>query len=502
MNIGRTIIRRVIWILTGLAVYAVLGLFSGKAHAQMAECASSTEKCDRAQASQRCEADKADQIAAGRSPIGCDIITESVTSGQLECRYIFSGSTKSCREPRIITPNRRYYWAVACKNGGTWDQTTKTCHDPTECLAKNRPSMEKTQVTQDLVQCEEGCAYKMQDQPITTTLYTAGGTVEKVIYEGYMAFTGEVCPSNAPPALPPVPQFCTPVAGQTLCIKQNGDHCTAVSGTRHVCFKPTETGPKTDGPKLVERLPGPDAPSAPQKMPPPGETFNKEGNSYRSTTTNNNLTTTTNTSIYNTTNGTNAAGPGGTDSGTPSTGTGSGGEGNEGNEGTASGGGDCDSPPIVSGDQVLAMVATQSWATRCAVEAGNAAGVTGDIGDCNSSFSVEGTTANAEQLRALRAQICPNEGDGESSVDQSGIAGDGDATSLGFIAEGTEFGTDGLNIAGFGYSRSCPAMPTISVFGQSIQFDNSVMCNWLQLAGALVLVLAALASIRILSGGV
>jgi hypothetical protein len=68
-------------------------------------------------------------------------------------------------------------------------------------------------------------------------------------------------------------------------------------------------------------------------------------------------------------------------------------------------------------------------------------------------------------LRALRAQICPNEGEGDSIVDQSGIAGDGDATSLGFIKEGAEFGTDGLNIAGFGYSRACFAMPSVSVFG-------------------------------------
>jgi hypothetical protein len=183
-----------------------------------------------------------------------------------------------------------------------------------------------------------------------------GGIVEKVIYEGYMAFTGEVCPLNAPLALLFVPQFCTPVAGQMLCIKQNGDHCTAVSGTRYVCFKFIETGPKTDGLKLVECLLGPDAFFALQKMLPFGETFNKEGNLYCSIIINNNLMMTTNMFIYNIINGTNVAGPGGTDSGTPSTGTGSGGEGNEGNEGTASGGGDCDSLFIVSGDQVLAMV--------------------------------------------------------------------------------------------------------------------------------------------------
>jgi hypothetical protein len=54
-----------------------------------------------------------------------------------------------------------------------------------------------------------------------------------------------------------------PVAGQTFCIKQNGQHCMVVFGTRYVCFGLTEMGPKTDGSKLVERLVGSDAPLAP-----------------------------------------------------------------------------------------------------------------------------------------------------------------------------------------------------------------------------------------------
>jgi hypothetical protein len=80
-----------------------------------------------------------------------------------------------------------------CPAGLTWNEPSKICFNSAECLAKNCFFMEKTQVTQDLVQCEEGCAYEMQDQPITSTLYTAAGTVEKVIYEGYMLFIGEAC---------------------------------------------------------------------------------------------------------------------------------------------------------------------------------------------------------------------------------------------------------------------------------------------------------------------
>jgi hypothetical protein len=98
-------------------------------------------------------------------------------------------------------------------------------------------------------------------------------------------------------------------------------------------------------------------------------------------------TTIINTTIYNTTNGTNASGPGGTDSG----------EGKEGGtEGGAAGGISCEDLLIVFGDELLCMVATQAWAICCAVEAGNTAKVTGDVGDCASLYIVEGDNVNAE----------------------------------------------------------------------------------------------------------
>src|SRR5690606_15311872 len=85
-------------------------------------------------------------------------------------------------------------------------------------------------------------------------------------------------------------------------------------------------------------------------------------------------------------------------SGEPADGSGSPSGGDEDGDGTsAEGGGDCSVPPIVNGDAALNMVANQAWATRCAVEAGNAASVTGDVGDCKSPFTVEGSSANAEQ---------------------------------------------------------------------------------------------------------
>jgi len=49
---------------------------------------------------------------------------------------------------------------------------------------------------------------------------------------------------------------------------------------------------------------------------------------------------------------------------------------------SASGGGDCNTPPIVNGSPALAQVAFQTWKTRCALEANNSTGgVVGGLGD-------------------------------------------------------------------------------------------------------------------------
>jgi len=47
---------------------------------------------------------------------------------------------------------------------------------------------------------------------------------------------------------------------------------------------------------------------------------------------------------------------------------------------TSSGGGDCNTPPIITGSPALAQVAFQAWKTRCAIE-GTQGGVVGGLGD-------------------------------------------------------------------------------------------------------------------------
>ena len=62
-------------------------------------------------------------------------------------------------------------------------------------------------------------------------------------------------------------------------------------------------------------------------------------------------------------------GTGGTGTGTGGTGTGTGGgDKDDGDKTGASGGGDCNNPPSVTGSPALGMVATQAWQTRCQTE--------------------------------------------------------------------------------------------------------------------------------------
>ena len=308
---------------------------------------------------------------------------------------------------------------------------------------------------------------------------------------------------------------------------------------RQLCWKPGETGTKTDGPVAQVRNAG-TQPNAPAFDLPSGDTLQATGQKTTATT-NNTTTTTTN---YTTVHGTNA---GSKNQGEKGDGSGDGKE-QDPDKNTASGGTDCDTKPIVS-DPAFEMIANQAWATRCAVEAGNAAKVTGDIGDCSAPYTVEGTNANAEKLRGLRAQICgtavqsvgdisdcqstfsvngttpeaqqlramrtqicgdagvPWDAVAEATSIVDAVAGEGDPSDA--FSDGSQGGTgtpggDGeLDTGGFGYGNSCPQLPSINVMGTTIDFNVHAadMCRWIQLAGQIVLVLAALASLRIIAAG-
>lgn len=132
-----------------------------------------------------------------------------------------------------------------------------------------------------------------------------------------------------------------------------------------------------------------------------------------------------------------------------------------GNGNTSGGGGDCNTPPSSTGDPILAQIAFQTWATRCAVEG------TANQGSGTGTGTGDGKSA-LDQLRAEAAGLDQSLGDGDASdawIDGPGV---GD-----------------LDTSGLGFGGTCPAPPTVN--GQSIDPDGN-LCMLVQIIGALVLV--------------
>jgi hypothetical protein len=227
----------------------------------------------------------------------------------------------------------------------------------------------------------------------------------------------------------------------------------------------------------------------------------------------------------------------------------------------SSGGGNCKTAPSSTGDPILAQIAFQTWATRCEGEKavialnkmagiGNGTSKTATAGGgegcaqapvctndpvncallhqvwkgrCTNSHTASGGTCGADggvlnfscsgdeilckqTLLAVEAK-CKGDATYTGPTDtthQAGLDTEGqdDGQGNGFVVEGEEIGADGLDDSGLGYGRTCPASPTVSVMGASIEFDTGPLCTWLQLGGLFVLVLSALASLRIIAGGV
>lgn len=174
--------------------------------------------------------------------------------------------------------------------------------------------------------------------------------------------------------------------------------------------------------------------------------------------------------------------------------------GGSGNGNTSGGGGNCKTPPHSTGDAILAQIAYQSWATRCAIE-----GVTSNgklkVDGTSSSTTVGsggggGTSGNGNcEDGPVNAAICAT----KDAIDAikgwfdgtSAEAGQLDG-SLGETAPPESIWSEadpsqGVDTAGFGLGGSCPAAPTY--LGESIDPDGN-LCMLASLIGAIILMAA------------
>lgn len=428
-----------------------------------------------------------------------------------------------------------FSWSQECPAGKHWNEATKKCdmacpggfgedpYSPGQCLDEDKCTSRNSSVDTKALRmggdtCVDtgGCAFEA-DQ--SSSLAAATSVASMTLYAfSYSGRPGSACgtPPSPDPPPPPKPECIQAPGNQTVCVRPDGQHCysSAPGVSSGHCWQPGETGEQNNGPDRQKRDAGTE-PIPPNLNLPNGDTLTpKPGGPVTTTTTTNNTTTTTVVVNYTTTNGTNAGG--GSGSGDKGTGdiTNPGGGGNDtgGGSGTgngdgtsASGGTDCKTPPVVQGDAALNMVSKQAWETRCAVEAANAAKVTGNINDCKQPFTVEGTNANAVKLRAMRKQVCPMEGETMTSDGGEGAEeGDTDVFGEGTTVDGSSLDSGGWTGAG----GSCPGLvvsangngPLSSGFMTHLASPPPAWCQFVSWAYFIVVTFATVTGIFIIGG--
>ncbi|WP_374013971.1 hypothetical protein [Pseudoxanthomonas koreensis] len=193
------------------------------------------------------------------------------------------------------------------------------------------------------------------------------------------------------------------------------------------------------------------------------------------------------------------------------------GEEDEGEGESFSGGDDCNTPPACSGSAILCGQARIQWRIDCNTRKNR--NISG--GTCSAMPVCTGEKCDAMEYASLLQQwrtACHLEtlvrdgigggdgGDGEdiaairdaltgSSAGDAGPAGDADDAWAG-EGVGDDYTPD---TAGYGYGRTCPSIPPIDVMGHSVSIDIAPLCEWVTLAGQIVMALAALASLRIVA---
>jgi hypothetical protein len=372
---------------------------------------------------------------------------------------VFTGGGRACDR---YNANGSGTWVNECPAGSQWNEDTKTCHDPQQCLAKNDSLSNSIATVQGSTNgCFDGCAMSMGTDYITRTL--SGGGQQVTVFQGQMRYTGAPCATTTAPPEDRTPK-CAPVNGMTFCHREDGQLCGQASTGKYVCWRPGETGEKGDGPTKQIRQPGTEH-VPPNLQLPNGDQLSKSGPTI---TTNQSgglpgqppVNITTNITNYNTQSGADA-GPS-NEGETPE-----GEEGEEGEEGSASGGANCNAPPVCSGDPVNCAVLDQQWRARCGTTKGDA------NGDGQPDWTELG------------------EGEGSEGVEP----GDGSEKAKSW---GLESLLDKVDDSGF-IGNSCPSLPTIEL-GPLGSYDPNFAswCDFLALIGNVFVFIASCVSVRIL----
>lgn len=186
-----------------------------------------------------------------------------------------------------------------------------------------------------------------------------------------------------------------------------------------------------------------------------------------------------------------------------------------------SGGDNCDQPPLCSGDVIMCGMARIQWRIECNTRKDTK--VSG--GSCDTIPLCVGRNCDAleyaQLLQQWRASCAVERMANGAPVGDGGDGGDGEGHScgpghsdaeceasqnIGDEGDGSdaiverEYLEDGFDDSGYGWAESCPTVPSVEVFGHTIDFGSKLgpLCEWFQLGGVFVMIVAGIGSLMIL----
>lgn len=180
-----------------------------------------------------------------------------------------------------------------------------------------------------------------------------------------------------------------------------------------------------------------------------------------------------------------------------------------------SGGDTCNAPPSCSGDPIMCGMARIQWRIECNTRKDTT--VTG--GSCGAVPVCIGKNCDALEYSQLLQQwrtscaleklgggdggddggphACgPGMSDAQCEAAQN-IGGEGDPGSA--VVE-NEYFADGFDASGYGWSQSCPTIPPVTIYGNTIDFQSKIgpLCDWIQLGGVFLMIITGILCITIL----
>lgn len=187
-----------------------------------------------------------------------------------------------------------------------------------------------------------------------------------------------------------------------------------------------------------------------------------------------------------------------------------------------SGGDSCEAPPTCSGDVIMCGIARINWRIDCNTRKDTK--VNG--GACNAIPICVGRNCDALEYAQLLQQwraSCALErlvedgvgggdggedgeegpqscGPGKSDAECEAGQNIGDTGDAGSVMQENDWLASGFDTAGFGWSQSCPAIPSVTVFGTTVDFQSKLgpLCEWFQLGGIFLMITTAITCLVLL----